>query len=97
MGKLFTKDWKDWINLNVKRGCAKEDVLKILIDEGFDPVDIQKQMNYTPIGDIGSIFNPPEDPEIPVQSSLKSTITEWFKNKNEKFLINHFFCIFLRY
>lgn len=91
MGKSFTKDWKDWINLNVKRGCDKDDLFKILIDKGFDPVDIQKQMNYTPIGDIGSIFNPPENPEIPVQSSSKSIVTEWLKKKNEKFFRNRFF------
>ena len=76
MGKSFTKDWKDWINLNVKRGCDKDDLFKILIDEGFDPADIQKKMNYTPICDINSIFNRPKDRENSVQSSLKLTITE---------------------
>ena len=91
MGQSFTKDWKDWINLNVKRGCDKDELFKILIDKGFDPVDIQKQMNYTPIGGISSISNPPADPKIPVQSSSKSIITEWLKKKKEKFIINRFF------
>ena len=76
MGKSFTKDWKDWINLNVKRGCDKDELFKILIDKGFDPIDIQKQMNYTPIGGIGGIFNPHKDPEFPVQSTSKSIINK---------------------
>ena len=40
----INQEWIDWINLNISRGCDKEGIYKILIDEGFDPSDIEKQM-----------------------------------------------------
>ena len=51
----INKEWIDWINLNISRGCDKEGIYKILIDEGFDPSDIEKQMGYQPMVDIDDI------------------------------------------
>ena len=51
----INKEWIDWINLNISRGCDKEGIYKILIDEGFDPSDIEKQMGYQPKVDIEDI------------------------------------------
>ena len=48
MHKQFNKEWIDWINLNIARGCDKNGVYKILIDEGFDPDEIEKHMKYIP-------------------------------------------------
>ena len=51
----INQEWIDWINLNISRGCDKEGIYKILIDEGFDPSDIEKQMGYQPEVDIDDI------------------------------------------
>ena len=45
MYKKLNKEWRDWINLNIARGCDKNGIYKILTDEGFDPTEIEKQMN----------------------------------------------------
>ena len=51
----INKEWIDWINLNISRGGEKEGIYEILIDEGFDPSDIEKQMGYQPKVDIEDI------------------------------------------
>ena len=51
MYKQFNKEWRDWINLNIARGCDKNGIYKILIDEGFNATDIEKQMKYTIINE----------------------------------------------
>jgi prolyl 4-hydroxylase len=33
---LFDKEWRDWIQLNVARGCSKVELFDILVKEGFD-------------------------------------------------------------
>ena len=58
MYKEFNKEWRDWINLNIARGCDKNGIYKILIDEGFDPTQIEKHMRYKPNVSIDSIINP---------------------------------------
>jgi len=89
--KEFTKEWKDWINLNITRGCDKDVIFKILVDEGFDPVIIQKQMNYKPSVDISSISNPHKNSENEVDPGLISNIIDWFVIKSRKFLLNNSF------
>ena len=61
MDKQITQDWKDWIELNISRGCDKDGIYKILLDEGFSPIDIEKEMGYVPTVDIATIINPLED------------------------------------
>ena len=58
MDKQITQDWKDWIELNVNRGCDKDGIYKILLDEGFSPIDIEKEMGHVPQMDVASIVNP---------------------------------------
>ena len=58
MNKEFNKEWLDWIKLNIDRGCDKDGIFKILVDEGFDPIDIEKQMNYRPGVQVDRIQNP---------------------------------------
>ena len=58
MYKQFNKEWRDWINLNIARGCDKNGIYKILIDEGFDPTEIEKQMKYSPDININAIVKP---------------------------------------
>ena len=58
MDKQITQDWKDWIELNISRGCDKDGIYKILLDEGFGPIDIEKEMGYVPNVDVTNIVNP---------------------------------------
>jgi len=58
LDKQITQDWKDWIELNISRGCDKDGIYKILIDEGFSPIDIEKEMGHVPDVDIATIVNP---------------------------------------
>ena len=55
MNKELNKEWVDWINLNISRGCEKEGIYEILIDEGFDVTDVERQMGYQPKVDIDNI------------------------------------------
>lgn len=34
--KVLDQPWKDWVRLNVERGCSREELLGILLREGFD-------------------------------------------------------------
>lgn len=58
MGKQITPDWVDWIKLNIQRGCDKDGIFKILLDEGFSRDQIVTQMNYEPVVDPAYITNP---------------------------------------
>ena len=58
MDKQITQDWKDWIELNIRRGCDKDGIYKILLDEGFSPIDIEKEMGHVPDVDVATIVNP---------------------------------------
>ena len=60
MDKQITQDWKDWIELNISRGCDQDGIYKILLDEGFSPIDIEKEMGYVPNVDVTTIVNPLE-------------------------------------
>jgi len=58
LDKQITQDWKDWIELNISRGCDKDGIYKILLDEGFSLIDIEKEMDHVPIAEVSSIVNP---------------------------------------
>ena len=80
MNKEFNKEWVDWINLNISRGCDKDGIYKILIDEGFDPSDIEKQMGYQPKIDIDNIPNPLKDEASASSTAHKTSFFYWIKN-----------------
>ena len=44
--------WQDWITTNVLRGCAPDDMVKIMVDNAFDPVFARHAVSI--IGGIGS-------------------------------------------
>jgi len=46
--KIIDTSWKEWIQLNLSRGCDKDGIAKILFDNGFDPVQIVAEMRYLP-------------------------------------------------
>jgi prolyl 4-hydroxylase len=58
MDKTITPDWVGWIKLNIQRGCDKDGIFKILLDEGFSRDQIVVEMNYEPIVDPAHITNP---------------------------------------
>ena len=58
MGKKITPEWINWIKLNIQRGCDKDGIFKILLDEGFSRDQIVAQMNYEPVIDPSCINNP---------------------------------------
>ena len=84
----INKEWIDWINLNISRGCDKEGIYKILIDEGFDPSDIEKQMGYQPKVDIDNIpkYTPVGFKKGKLNAKLFAKIKTFYKEnkKNSK-------------
>ena len=58
MDKQLTSDWSDWIKLNIERGCDKDGIFKILLDEGFSRDQIMAKRSYEPVIDPAAIVNP---------------------------------------
>jgi len=58
MGKDFTPEWVDWVELNIRRGCDRDGIFRILLDEGFGHEQIVAQMGYRPSVDTARIKNP---------------------------------------
>lgn len=63
----FDDSWKTWIWSNVGRGCAKEGIFKILIDNGFDYDSIKNELNFEPSIDLDQIEIPPTSESKPVK------------------------------
>ena len=42
MNKKISKDWQDWIQVNIERGCDLEEIREILLKEGFNVEDIKQ-------------------------------------------------------
>ena len=58
MERVFTHDWLQWIELNLQRGCDKDGIFRVLLDEGFSHQQIVAQMQYEPAVDLAIIENP---------------------------------------
>jgi prolyl 4-hydroxylase len=58
MNRDLTDDWADWIKLNIERGCDKDGIFRILLDEGFSHDQIVAKMNYEPAVDLTLVTNP---------------------------------------
>jgi prolyl 4-hydroxylase len=50
--------WKSWIRHNVDRGCSKDGIFRILLDEGFAYDAIRDEMDYAPSIEIALVENP---------------------------------------
>ncbi|MEE9326000.1 MAG: 2OG-Fe(II) oxygenase [Cocleimonas sp.] len=48
MKHQFDTSWKEWIHHNLNRGCDKEGIVKILLDNDFHPQTIIYEMGYQP-------------------------------------------------
>lgn len=44
----LNKDWRDWVALNLERGCAKQDLCEIMIREGLDAELVYRVLDYKP-------------------------------------------------
>lgn len=42
------QSWKEWVQLNLSRGCDKEEMISILVNAGFHPLSIVQEMHYLP-------------------------------------------------
>jgi prolyl 4-hydroxylase len=49
MKHQFDNSWKEWIEHNLNRGCDKEGIVKILLDNDFHPQTIINEMKYQPV------------------------------------------------
>ena len=78
MNREFNKEWVDWINLNIDRGCDKDGIFKILIDEGFDPIQIEQQMGYKPNVSFDSIDNPLKN-DLKISTNFNKVLRQWLK------------------
>jgi len=61
----FDPDWREWIRVNLERGCDRSEMAKILVDHHFDPTLVLDTLG------LNSIPDPPHpydesDQEIPV-------------------------------
>ena len=45
MKKKKAKDWQDWVNLNIERGCDLEEIREILLKEGLDSQTIEQYID----------------------------------------------------
>ncbi len=51
-------DWKKWVRTNVKAGCDKNGMFKIMFDEGFDYDLIKDALSFEPVIPLDQIINP---------------------------------------
>jgi len=42
------EQWKEWITTNVARGCDRDELTRILLEHGFNPLAIVNEMQYMP-------------------------------------------------
>lgn len=61
-------NWLDWINHNLSRGCSKEGMLKILIENGFAPETARDALSIYP-----PISPPPIAPRPPTPEETELT------------------------
>jgi hypothetical protein len=48
MKPTFDDGWKYWIWHNVERKCSKESIFEILLNNDFDPILIERELDYSP-------------------------------------------------
>src|SRR4051794_28671892 len=55
---VLDAEWKEWVRHNVARGCSKDELFRILADEGFEHGAIERELNYRPSVELAVIANP---------------------------------------
>lgn len=78
MQTQMDKGWKDWLQLNISRGCDKDGIVKILMDANFHPLTIVNEMKYLPqsnalvtlMNQAMSSVSPAENPDLEMYQAL---------------------------
>jgi len=84
----FDDSWKYWIWSNINRGCSKDGIFTILVENGFAVDDIRFELGYAPADHPASGFNgePPEwDMREPDPALVRVAV-----NEIEAYEFNHF-------
>ncbi len=55
---LFDDAWKQWIRHNLERGCSRDELFRILLDEGYDHGAIAAELQHEPSRDLALVRNP---------------------------------------
>ena len=58
MAREMDEGWQNWVKFNIARGCDKDGIFKILIDEGFEYQQVVNHMGHIPSRNVDSIANP---------------------------------------
>ena len=69
--KQITQEWKEWIQLNIKRGCDLDEIYTILFNEGFNELDIENTMGHRLKVNTLSQEVTPSDKESEIQNMVK--------------------------
>ena len=48
MQTQMDQSWKEWVQINMSRGCDKDGIVKILLEANFHPLTIVNEMHYLP-------------------------------------------------
>ncbi|MCF6215840.1 MAG: 2OG-Fe(II) oxygenase [Emcibacter sp.] len=62
--KKLNDHWKKWVRTNIKAGCDKNGMFKIMVDEGFEYDLIKDALNFEPIIPVDQIINPLKRPKV---------------------------------
>ncbi len=54
----LNRDWKNWVRTNIKAGCDKNSMFKIMADEGFSHDMIKDALDFEPAIPLDQIINP---------------------------------------
>ncbi|WP_020560752.1 prolyl hydroxylase family protein [Thiofilum flexile] len=68
MQTQMDQSWKDWVQLNMSRGCDKDGMIKILLEAGFHPITIVNEMQYLPqTAGLGTLMNQVIERTLPIK------------------------------
>ena len=77
MTRPLTSEWEEWIRLNVARGCDKDGIFRILLDEGFDYEQIAGHLGYRPSVDIATVTNPLKSQQAAAESAASTSAVRY--------------------
>ncbi|MCH2652523.1 MAG: nitroreductase family deazaflavin-dependent oxidoreductase [Gammaproteobacteria bacterium] len=77
--KTMTKEWKKWVNVNINKGCDKNELYSILYYEGFHPELIATEMNAR----VGDFKLQPETKSSSKEEKIQNMV-QAFKNAHEE-------------
>ena len=77
--RRLDEEWLRWLQLNVTRGCSREELRSILLSEGFEEGAVQRAFEQIAAGRVPSRSRPPRvEPRIPNAVRFPSTEIELY-------------------